>query len=203
MIGLIVIIQFYLLGVIIMFKQLSNLSKVSKVSKEREDGQGLVEYALILVLVSVVVVVVLSQMGPAVGNIFSGVVGALNGGVVAGEEEEEEDIIFSGTITSSDANDGGGRNYDSCGFTVSETGTYSVTDLSTDKSSNFWVTAGPGTLPASGFTIETSKSGGIAASATLDAGTTYYARPHSVTPADYPVSYEFKITGAGKATGSC
>lgn len=66
-----------------MFKKLSNTSK------QREDGQGLVEYALILVLVSVVVVVVLSQMGPAVGNIFSGVVGALNGGAVAEEEEEE------------------------------------------------------------------------------------------------------------------
>ncbi len=58
-----------------MFKQLSNIRK-----QQQEDGQGLVEYALILVLVSVVVVVILSQMGPAVGNIFSGVVSALNGG---------------------------------------------------------------------------------------------------------------------------
>lgn len=34
-------------------------------------GQGLVEYALILVLVAVVVIVVLSLVGPAVGNVFS------------------------------------------------------------------------------------------------------------------------------------
>jgi len=177
-----------------MFQVLSNLSKVSK---QKEEGQGLVEYALILVLVAVVVVVVLSLVGPAVGNIFSEVVGVLNADGVP-----EEDTVFRGTITSSDANDGS-RYYDVCAFTVSTTGTYSVTGLSTNKSSNFWVTAGPGTAPASGFTIETSKNGGIAASATLNAGTTYNARPHSVTPGDFPVSYEFKITGAGSASGSC
>ena len=36
----------------------------------REEGQGLVEYALILVLVSIVVVVVLNALGVKVGNIF-------------------------------------------------------------------------------------------------------------------------------------
>lgn len=36
-----------------------------------EKGQGLVEYALILVLVAVVVIVVLSLLGPAIGNVFS------------------------------------------------------------------------------------------------------------------------------------
>ena len=168
-----------------MFKKLSILSNSIK---KQEEGQGLVEYALILVLVSVVVVVVLSQVGLGVGNIFSGIVTALNGGQTAAGEEDEEDPVFRGTITSSDSNDGGGRYYDVCSFTVSTTGTYSVTGLSTDKSSNFWVTAGPGTLPASGFTIETSKNGGIAASATLDAGTSYNARPHSVSAGDLPVS---------------
>ncbi len=34
-------------------------------------GQGLVEYALILVLVAIVVIVILSLLGPAVGNVFS------------------------------------------------------------------------------------------------------------------------------------
>ena len=34
-------------------------------------GQGLVEYALILVLVAIVVIVALSLLGPAVGNVFS------------------------------------------------------------------------------------------------------------------------------------
>jgi pilus assembly protein Flp/PilA len=43
----------------------------------REEGQGLVEYALILVLVSIVVIVILLLMGPALGNIFSTIVNAL------------------------------------------------------------------------------------------------------------------------------
>jgi pilus assembly protein Flp/PilA len=43
----------------------------------QEEGQGLVEYALILVLVSVVVIVVLSLMGPAIGNVFSNIVNIL------------------------------------------------------------------------------------------------------------------------------
>jgi len=37
----------------------------------REEGQGLVEYALILVLVAIVVIAVLTLLGPAIGNIFS------------------------------------------------------------------------------------------------------------------------------------
>ncbi len=36
----------------------------------KEKGQGLVEYALILVLIAVVVIAVLSLMGPAIANIF-------------------------------------------------------------------------------------------------------------------------------------
>lgn len=36
----------------------------------QEEGQGLVEYALILVLVSIVVIVVLSLLGQQVGNVF-------------------------------------------------------------------------------------------------------------------------------------
>ncbi len=43
----------------------------------REEGQGLVEYALILVLVAVVVIVILALLGPTIGNIFSNLVGNL------------------------------------------------------------------------------------------------------------------------------
>jgi pilus assembly protein Flp/PilA len=39
----------------------------------REDGQGLVEYALILVLVSITVIVILSFLGDTVGEVFSDV----------------------------------------------------------------------------------------------------------------------------------
>jgi len=40
----------------------------------REQGQGLVEYALILVMVAIIVIVILAVIGPAVGNVFSQVV---------------------------------------------------------------------------------------------------------------------------------
>jgi pilus assembly protein Flp/PilA len=40
----------------------------------QEKGQGLVEYALILVLVAVVVIVILALLGPAIGNVFSNIV---------------------------------------------------------------------------------------------------------------------------------
>lgn len=43
----------------------------------REEGQGLVEYALILVLVAIVVIVILAILGPAIGNIFSNIVNSL------------------------------------------------------------------------------------------------------------------------------
>jgi pilus assembly protein Flp/PilA len=37
----------------------------------KERGQGLVEYALILVLVAVVVIAVLMILGPVIGNVFT------------------------------------------------------------------------------------------------------------------------------------
>ncbi len=43
----------------------------------REEGQGLVEYALILVLVAIVVILILTLLGPAIGNIFSRIVRSL------------------------------------------------------------------------------------------------------------------------------
>lgn len=43
----------------------------------REKGQGLVEYALILVLVAVVVIAILALIGPQVANVFSQVTNGL------------------------------------------------------------------------------------------------------------------------------
>jgi pilus assembly protein Flp/PilA len=37
-------------------------------------GQGLVEYALILVLVAIVVIVILALLGPAIGQVFSNLI---------------------------------------------------------------------------------------------------------------------------------
>ena len=36
-----------------------------------QSGQGLVEYALVLVLVALVVIAVLMLLGPIIGNVFS------------------------------------------------------------------------------------------------------------------------------------
>ncbi len=40
-------------------------------SHARQHGQGLVEYALILVLIVLVVMAVLLLLGPTIGNVFS------------------------------------------------------------------------------------------------------------------------------------
>jgi len=45
----------------------------------REEGQGLVEYALILVLIAIVVIVVLGLLGTQVSNIFSQIRSGLSG----------------------------------------------------------------------------------------------------------------------------
>jgi pilus assembly protein Flp/PilA len=45
---------------------------------DREQGQGLVEYALVLVLVAVVVIAILTVLGPQVGNVFSRITSGLS-----------------------------------------------------------------------------------------------------------------------------
>lgn len=46
---------------------------------KNEEGQGLVEYALILVLVAIVVIAILALLGPQIGNIFSRITSGLGG----------------------------------------------------------------------------------------------------------------------------
>lgn len=54
--------------------------KALKVMNEvKERGQGLVEYALILVLVSVVVIAALTLLGPTISDIFSDINSELGG----------------------------------------------------------------------------------------------------------------------------
>ena len=43
----------------------------------REQGQGLVEYALLLVLVALVVIAILLLLGPMIANVFSKVTNGL------------------------------------------------------------------------------------------------------------------------------
>lgn len=39
-----------------------------------EKGQGLLEYALVLILVAAIVLLVLALLGPQIGNMFSNVI---------------------------------------------------------------------------------------------------------------------------------
>lgn len=43
----------------------------------REEGQGLIEYAMIIMMVAIIVVVVLTLMGPTIGNMYSNVMNNL------------------------------------------------------------------------------------------------------------------------------
>jgi pilus assembly protein Flp/PilA len=45
----------------------------------KEKGQGLVEYALIIVLIAIVVILVLSLLGGQVQSVFSQITSALGG----------------------------------------------------------------------------------------------------------------------------
>jgi pilus assembly protein Flp/PilA len=45
----------------------------------KEKGQGLVEYALIIVLIAIVVIVALSLLGPTIGNVFTEISNTLAG----------------------------------------------------------------------------------------------------------------------------
>ena len=51
----------------------------SSSNSRKEKGQGLVEYALILVLVAIVVIAALMVLGPKIGGIFSTINGSLSG----------------------------------------------------------------------------------------------------------------------------
>jgi pilus assembly protein Flp/PilA len=43
----------------------------------KEQGQGLVEYAIIIVFVALVVIAIMRLLGPAVGNTFSSISSSL------------------------------------------------------------------------------------------------------------------------------
>lgn len=42
-----------------------------------DEGQGMVEYALLIVLVAIVVIAILTTLGPLLGNVFSEVLNTL------------------------------------------------------------------------------------------------------------------------------
>ncbi|MBL8077090.1 MAG: Flp family type IVb pilin [Anaerolineales bacterium] len=69
-------------------------------NKKHEKGQGLVEYALILVLVAIVVIGTLTILGPSIGNVFSSI---------------------NNSITTAGSGGGGGGTLIDCGFYGSAT----------------------------------------------------------------------------------
>jgi pilus assembly protein Flp/PilA len=58
-------------------QQRKEVDVLGRLIDRRQSGQGMVEYALILVLVSIVVIVILLTMGNQILNVFSNVVAAL------------------------------------------------------------------------------------------------------------------------------
>lgn len=88
---------------------------------DRRRGQGLVEYALIVVLVAVVVILALSALGPEAGDVFSRIASTLN--------------VF-GPLVSVSASRSGHDNGNSVdvAVTVSESTTVTVTDSQSGQS---------------------------------------------------------------------
>jgi pilus assembly protein Flp/PilA len=54
-------------------KQLLHMCSRAQCGRRHEEGQGLVEYGLILVLIAIVVIVILTVVGHQVNNVFSNV----------------------------------------------------------------------------------------------------------------------------------
>ncbi|HEY70634.1 MAG TPA: pilus assembly protein [Anaerolineae bacterium] len=42
-----------------------------------QEGQGLIEYSLIIVLIAIVVMAVLLMLGPGIGNLFSNIISGI------------------------------------------------------------------------------------------------------------------------------
>ncbi len=85
------------------------LEKIRAYIKQRRErrGQGLVEYALILVLVAVVVIAILSILGPAIADVYEQVICKLDRGVCeeigAGNADcTSESISFDSACSGSD-----------------------------------------------------------------------------------------------------
>mgnify|MGYP006289913313 CR=1 FL=1 len=106
---------------------------------DRETGQGLVEYALIIVLVAVVAIVALGALGPETGEVFSKIASTLN---------------FSGPLVSVSAERSGHDNGNSVVVSVAVSESTSVT--ATDSQSGQSITMActetcQGTIDGVGF----------------------------------------------------
>jgi Flp pilus assembly pilin Flp len=84
------------------FYRFKNPCMHTKRSPQREKGQGLVEYGMILVMVGVVVIIILALLGPSIGKVFSTIIAVLPGGSESNWTYcavEHDYCSFSGTVT--------------------------------------------------------------------------------------------------------
>lgn len=51
-----------------------DLEDVNMGEQKRDQGQSLLEYALILILVAIIVIIVIYLFGPAIGNLYSNII---------------------------------------------------------------------------------------------------------------------------------
>lgn len=131
-----------------------NLKKLT--SRDRR-GQGLVEYALILILVAVVVIIILAILGPAIGNVFSRVMTSLGSGAITGVSAARtgnghgNDVVVTitvsqnTTVTLTDSQSGGSQSLacnGSCSATMGGVG---------DNAGTITVTAAAGGTAAASY----------------------------------------------------
>jgi len=77
----------------------SHLPKSIHAGRPNEKGQGLVEYALILTLVAVVVIVILAVMGPSIAGVFCGISLKIGGGCNGLKAVEVSNIVHGTNIS--------------------------------------------------------------------------------------------------------
>lgn len=61
--------------------------------RRNEEGQGLVEYALVMVLVSVVVIAILTVLGPTISNVYCSINTALGGQCTSSVADDSGDPV--------------------------------------------------------------------------------------------------------------
>jgi len=66
---------------------------------KQEEGQGLVEYALLLVLVAIVIIGILTVLGSSITVVYAKVIGGLNGQTVTGQGIEAIVTGYDANIT--------------------------------------------------------------------------------------------------------
>lgn len=78
---------------------------ITKFKEQDEQGQGLVEYGLILILVSISAVVLMGLLGDQLGDVFQSVTGAISSGPITSVTAERtgngngNDVVITVTVS--------------------------------------------------------------------------------------------------------